>query len=159
MRTAVDVSKQGSIGGELIYEYTAAFTELTDYGVSLDALLSGEAAPPAEGARFDIAFAGVCPGPMLKGAVKGVDYIHMRADGRIELHIHAEISTDDGKKIALAADGVGMLDGGSQVGELRENVTLTTSDAEYSWVNPIQVWASGTVDLAKGEVRLKGYSA
>jgi hypothetical protein len=62
-------------------------------------------------------------------------------------------------KIALAADGVGMLDGQSPVGQLRENVTLTTSSADYSWVNAIQVWALGTVDLAKGEVRLTGYAA
>jgi hypothetical protein len=59
----------------------------------------------------------------------------------VQLHIHAEITTEDGKKIALAADGVALLDGGSPVGQLRENVTLTTSDADYSWVNPLQVWA------------------
>ena len=153
------MSEQGDFGGELLYEYTVQFTELTDYGVSLDALLSGEAAPPAEGARFDVAFEGVSPGPKLRGAVKGVDYICMRADGRIQLHIHAEITTDDDKKIALAADGVAMLDGGSPVGQLRENVTLTASDPAYSWVNPLQVWASGTVDLAKSEVRIKGYAA
>lgn len=43
--------------------------------------------------------------------------------------------------------------------QLRENVTLTTSHPEYSWVNAIQVWAPGTVDLAKGEIRVRGYAA
>ena len=43
--------------------------------------------------------------------------------------------------------------------QIRENVTLTTCHPEYSWVNPIQVWARGTVDLAKGEIRLAGYAA
>ena len=91
------------------------------------------------------------------GSVKGVDYLHLRADGRFQLHIHAEITTEDGKKIALSADGVAL--GGPPVLQLRENATLTTSYPEYSWVNTIQVWASGTVDLAKGEIRVKGYAA
>jgi hypothetical protein len=42
--------------------------------------------------------------------------------------------------------------------QLRENVTLTTSHPD-SWVNAIQVWAPGTVDLAKGEIRVRGYAA
>jgi hypothetical protein len=76
-RTDAAAPERG-IGGELIYEYTAQFTEITGYGVSLEALLAGEATPPGEGARFDIAFAGVSTGPKLKGAVKGVDYLHIR---------------------------------------------------------------------------------
>jgi hypothetical protein len=31
----------------------------------------------------------------------GVDYLSARADGRVEIHIHAQITTEDGKKIAL----------------------------------------------------------
>lgn len=31
---------------------------------------------------------------------------YIRADGRMQLDVHAEITTEDGKKIALAADGV-----------------------------------------------------
>ena len=57
-----DASSHEALGGDLIHEYTAQFTELTDYGVTLDALLAGEAAPPPEGARFGIAYAGVCLG-------------------------------------------------------------------------------------------------
>jgi hypothetical protein len=38
-------------------------------------------------------------------------------------------------------------------------VKLTTSHPEHAWVNQIQIWASGTVDLAKGEIRVKGYAA
>ena len=44
--------------GDLLYEYTVKFTGMTDYGVSLHALMAGDAAPPAEGARFDVAFEG-----------------------------------------------------------------------------------------------------
>ncbi|MGA2476173.1 MAG: DUF3237 family protein [Terriglobia bacterium] len=145
--------------GELIYEYTLQFTQVVEYGVSANAVFSGQMSPPAEGARFDVHFEGPIAGPKLKGTVKGVDYLHIRADGRCQLNIHAEITTADGKKIALAADGVAIPEKGSPVFQLRENVTLTTNHPEYSWLNPIQVWAPGTVDVSKGEIRIKGYAA
>lgn len=115
--------------------------------------------PPAEGARFDVPFEGVSIGPKLRGKVTGVDYLRVRADGRFDLHIHAEIATDDGQKISLHADGVALPQPGSPVASLRENVTLFTSSKVYSWVNTLQVWATGTVDLAQQVVHLKGYSA
>jgi hypothetical protein len=142
--------------GEMLYEYTLQITQVAEYGVPVGAVMSGQA-PPAEGARFDVHFEGPVTGLKFRGSAKGADYLHIRADGRIQLDIHAEITTEDGKKIALAADGV--LTGAPPVFELRENVTLTTSYPEYSWVNAIQIWGSGTADLAKGEVRLKAYAA
>jgi hypothetical protein len=145
--------------GELLYEYTPKFTQVVEYGLPASEIFSGQAAPPAEGARFDVYFEGPVSGPKVQGTVKGVDYLTIRADGRCQLHIHAEITTTDGKKIALAADGVGIPEAGSPVFQLRENVTLTTSHPEYSWVNTIQVWAPGTVDVSKGEIRVKGYAA
>ena len=145
--------------GDLLYEYTVKFTEVTEYGVSLEALMAGEAAPPVEGARFDVAFVGESTGPRLKGNVKGVDYLQIRADGRFQLHIHAEITTEDGEKIALFADGVAMPREGSAIADLRENATLSTSSKAYAWVNTLQVWATGTVDLAEQVVQIKGYSA
>ena len=83
----------------------------------------------------------------------------MRADGRIQLHIHAELTTDDGEKISLFADGVATPEEGTAIMQLRENVTLSTSSPAYSWVNQIQVWGQGTVDLAKSEVNIKAYAA
>ena len=151
------MSDQTQLPATLLYEYAPNITQVVEYGVSMQALMSGQAPPPAEGARFDVYFEGPVTGTKLSGSVRGVDYLHMRADGRFQLHIHAEITTADGKKIALAADGVAL--GGPPVLQLRENVTLTTSHPEYSWVNAIQVWAPGTVDLAKGEIRVKGYAA
>jgi hypothetical protein len=145
--------------GELIYEYTLQFVQVVEYGISANAVFSGQMQPPTEGARFDVYFEGPITGPKLKGTVKGVDYLHIRADGRCQLNIHAEITTEDGKKIALAADGVAIPEEGSPIFQLRENVTLTTNHSEYSWLNPIQVWAPGTVDVSKGEIRVKGYAA
>lgn len=145
--------------GDLLYEYTVSFTGMTDYGVRLDALMGGAAAPPPEGARFDVAFEGVSIGPKLRGKVTGVDHLTVRADGRFQLHIHAAIATDDGARIALFADGVAVPREGSNIAELRENVTLSTSSRDYAWVNRLQIWAIGTVDLAAQVVQIKGYSA
>jgi hypothetical protein len=85
--------------------------------------------------------------------------VHVRADGRFQLHIHAEITTDDGAKISVFADGVGLPRENSPIADLRENVTLTTSSEAYSWVNHLQVWAKGTTDLEKQEVEVKSYVA
>src|SRR2546427_13249714 len=38
---------------------------------------------------------GTVTGPKLKGMVKGVDYANVRADGRLQLHVHAGITTED----------------------------------------------------------------
>ncbi len=145
--------------GEHLYDLTVNFTKVTEYGVSLEALVAGKATPPPEGARFDVAFEGVARGPKLKGTVAGVDYIHVRADGRFQLHIHAEITTEEGEKIAYFADGVATPEEGTSVAQLRENVTLTTSSHAYAWVNQLQVWVRGTADLAKQQVNVKGYAA
>ena len=147
---------RAQLPGELLYEYTPMITGVVEYGVSMDALASGQVPPPPEGARFDVYFEGPIVGAKLNGTVKGVDHLHVRADGRFQLHIHADITTDDGKMIALRADGIGM--GEPPVMQLRENVTMTTSHPEYSWVNTLQVWAPGTVDLSTGEIRVKGYA-
>jgi hypothetical protein len=144
--------------GELIYEYTLKITEVLEYGASADAVFSGQT-PPPEGARFDLYLEGQLAGPKLKGMVRGVDYLVFRADGRAELHIHAEIATEDGKKIALFADGVAIPKKGSLVFQLRENVTLTSNHSDLSWVNRVQIWASGVVDVSTGQVRVKGHAA
>jgi predicted naringenin-chalcone synthase len=144
--------------GELIYEYTIKSTGVTAYGVpALDVLLAGPAGIPPQGARYDLTFEGPIVGRRIRGTVKLADYVHVRPDGRIQLHIHAEITAEDGEKIALYADGVAAFDAGSPLGDLRENVTLTTAEPDYAWVNSLQIWARGTVDLARGEARVAGY--
>jgi hypothetical protein len=88
------VSDQAQLPGELLYEYTSKFTQVVEYGVSMEALLSGQTPPPPEGARFDVYFEGPITGAKLSGSVKGVDYLHLRADGRFQLRIHAEITAE-----------------------------------------------------------------
>ena len=44
--------------GEKIYEYDLDVTGMTDYGVSLEVILSGKEKIPPRGVRIDVAFAG-----------------------------------------------------------------------------------------------------
>jgi hypothetical protein len=145
------------MSGELIYEYAPFVTNIVEYGTSAEAMFAGEM-PPPEGARLDLTLEGQIGGPKMNGTVKGKDYLCFRADGKAQLHIHAEITTDDGKKIALFADGVAIAQQGSPVFRLRENVTLTTSEREFAWLNSLQIWGVGTVDVSTGQVELKGYA-
>jgi Protein of unknown function (DUF3237) len=103
----------------LIYEDTVRPTWATSYGVPApEALLSSVADIPPHGARYDLAFQGPVVGQRLRGTIQLTDYIDVRPDGRVQLHIHAEITTDDGKKIALYADGVARFTEGPPVGDL-----------------------------------------
>ncbi len=145
--------------GEQIYEAKVKFTNMIEFGVSMEALVSGKTPPPPEGARFDVAFEGSTSGPELKGKISGVDYLSVRADGRFELHIHGVISTQDGANISFFADGVAIPRKGSPLLDLRENVTMRTSSPLYSWVNLLQIWAQGTVDVSQQEVHVKGFVA
>jgi hypothetical protein len=87
-----------------------------------------------------------------------VDYLNIRADGLPELHIHGQFDLTDGAKVSMFADGVGTIDANGIV-QLRENVTLKSNYPAYAWVNSLVVWGVGTVNLATGEVRVKGYKA
>ena len=150
------MSDKTPLQGELLYEFTTTITQVVEYGVSMQTLTSGEGPPPAEGARVDVYSEGSITGAKLSGSLKLVDYVYFRADGRIELNIQGEITHEDGAKIALAATGVTF--GEPPVLQLRHNVTLLTSHPEHSWVNTLQIWATGTVDLSQGQVRVKGYA-
>ncbi len=144
--------------GEPLYEYTLKITGMVEYGVNFGELAAGKIPPPPEGARFDVLFAGEASGSKLSGKVSGVDYLYIRADGRFQLDVHAEITTEDGQKISLKADGVAMQREGSSISDLRENVTLFSSSKDYAWVNTLQVWGVGTVDLATQDIYIAGYS-
>jgi hypothetical protein len=145
--------------GELLYEYTLKIAGLTEYGTSLADLMSGKVALPPEGARFDVYFEGPATGEKLKGTVKGVDYLQVRSDGRMELDVHAEITIEDGQKISLKADGVCIPRKDSSISDLRENITLFSSYKNFTWLNTLQVWGIGTVDLATQVINVKGYAA
>ena len=142
--------------GEKIYEYDLDITGVTDYGVSMESILAGKEKVPPQGARFDVAFEGNATG-RLSGRVRGVDYLRMRADGRIDLDIRATIETGDGFRIGLSADGVAVVRPGEPIADLCENVTLTTAAAGYAWANTHQIWGVGSVNLAAGKIHIDAY--
>ena len=140
------------------YELNLKITGMVEYGVSFGEVMAQKIQIPPEGGRFDIAFAGEVTGSRISGKISGVDYTHLRADGRFQLDVHAEITTEDGQKISVKADGVASQRKDSSISDLRENVTLFSSSKDYIWVNTVQVWAVGTVDLDKQTIYLAGYS-
>lgn len=142
--------------GEKIFEYDLDVTGMTDYGVSLDAILSGNTTIPPQGVRIDVAFEGRARG-RLAGKVRGVDYTRMRADGRVDLDIRAIIETDDGRRIALSADGVAVPRVSEPIADLWENVSLTTAADDYAWVNARQIWGYGTVNFATGKIHIDAF--
>ena len=142
--------------GEKIYEYDLDVTGVTDYGVTLQDILSGQAAVPPQGARIDVAFEGHATG-RLTGRVRGVDYLVVRTDGRVDLDIRAIIETQDGHRIALYADGVGVPRSAEPIADLRENISLTTAAENYGWVNKRQVWGIGTVNFASRKIHIDAY--
>lgn len=144
--------------GELIYEYTPRVTRIVDYGASAEAVLMRTSPPPREGARLDLYLEGPVVAGRLKGTVTGVDYLNMRADGRCELHIHAQITLEDGKRVALEAGGLAVPRGVSSIFHLREHVSLTSNDPALAWVNTTEVWARGTVDVSTGQVHLRAHA-
>jgi len=150
------MTEDAAMRGEKIYECDLALTGVTDYGVSLDDILAGRKAVPPQGARFDLHVDGPCKG-RLSGRQHGVDYVRMRADGRIDLDLHVIIETDDGQRIALSGDGQAAARNGEPVIDIFANIRLTTASTEYAWVNERQIWSVGTGDLATGRIRVTAY--
>jgi Protein of unknown function (DUF3237) len=144
--------------GELVYEYTPSVTHIVEYGASADAVLMRMTPPPEEGARLDLYLEGPVIAGRLNGTFRGVDYLNVRADGRVELHIHAQITLEDGKTVALEAGGVGIPEPASPNYQLREHVQLTSNHPELAWVNTAEVWAHGNVDVSTRKGHVSAYA-
>jgi len=150
------MTQNPAMKGEKIYEYEFDITGVTDYGVSMDAILAGKETIPLQGARFDLAVAGRGKG-RLSGRAHGVDYLRIRADGRIELDLHVTIETDDGRRIALSGDGQAVPRNDEPMLDIFATIRLSTAAKEYGWVNARQVWSIGTASLTTGKIRVEAY--
>jgi hypothetical protein len=144
---------------EHLYNVSLQITGTTEFGIGFQDLLSDPSKMPPQGARFDIHIEGKIDGHKLKGTIKGTDYLYMRPDGHSRLHVHTLIKTEDGANIAAFGDGISIPTDNPTTFNLRENVTLLTAAPTYTWVNQLQIWSSGSVDLTTGEIRMSGYSA
>ena len=142
--------------GEKIYECDLNITGVTDYGVTLDALLSGKEKVPLQGARFDVAFEGDSKG-RLTGKVRGLEYLLLRADGRTDLDGRATIETEDGHRIAMRIEGIATARSNEPMMDLVANVRLTTAAPKYDWVNTRQIWGLATVNLATAKIHVESF--
>jgi hypothetical protein len=150
------VQAEEALVGKKIYEIDLDITGTTDYGVTMDAIMSGKAKVPLQGAQFDVAFVGTSKS-VLAGKVHGVDYLVMRADGRTDLNVHATLETEDGQRIAAHIGGVASPRQNEPIIDLHENIRLITASEKYSWVNSRQVWGVGTVNVATGKAHIEAY--
>jgi Protein of unknown function (DUF3237) len=142
--------------GEEIYDQELDLTAVTDFGFSLDDLVTGRKAIPLQGARFDLAVNGLSKG-RLAGRAHGFDFLRVRADGRMELDLHLIIETDDGHRIALSGDGQAAPRNGEPILDIFGNIRLSTASKEYAWVNDRQIWSVGTASLTAGKIRVKAF--
>jgi Protein of unknown function (DUF3237) len=142
--------------GERIYEMELDMVGVTEFGVSMDAILTGRETIPLQGARFDLAVDGRSRG-RLAGRAHGVDYLRVRADGRMQLDLHLAIETDDGRRIALSGDGQAAPRNGEPTLDIFANIRLSTATKDYSWVNERQIWSVGTASLATGKMHVEAF--
>lgn len=137
--------------GTLLFEEDVRLTEVKEYGFSWQEFAQGTTPIPAEGLKFDIHFEGNVSGESVNGTITGVDYLTVRADGRLFLNLHASITTSDGALISVTESGI------NDNGDLRLNMDFHTNHSSYTWLNHKHVWGVGTVNFATGEVKIKGY--
>ena len=136
---------------DLLFEEDVMLTEVKEYGFSWQEFASGKSPIPTEGLRFDIHFEGDVTGDKISGRIKGVDYLTVRADGRLFLDLYASIKTKDEAVISVKESGI------NAGGELRLSMDFHTNDHRYRWLNHKHVWGVGTVDFQTGAVKIKGY--
>jgi hypothetical protein len=150
------MTQHTAMRGEKIYEHELDLAGVTDFGFSLDDLLTGREALPLQGARFDLSVNGRFEG-RLAGRAHGVDYLRVRADGRIELDLHLTVETDDGHRIALSGGGQAAPRNGEPILDIFGNIRLSTASKEYAWVNERQIWSVGTASLATGKIHIEAF--
>ena len=150
------MAQNAALTGEKIYEMDLDLTGITDFGVSMDAIITGKQAIPLQGARFDLAIDGYSKG-RLAGRAHGADYLRVRADGRMELDLHLTIETEDGRRIALSGDGQAAPRKGAPTLDIFGSIRLSTADKDYSWVNERQIWSVGTASLATRKIHIEAF--
>lgn len=126
-------------------------TGITEFGLSWKDLVSGKSTLPPAGACFDVSFEGVVSGPSIEGVKKGVDHLEVRADGKFILNLYAVITSSSGDSISVQETGVLIpAPDGSAIGKLRLNMRLHSHSAGYNWLNTIEVWGDGYIDMLQG---------
>jgi len=150
------LSERSFVFGEHLFTKVVHGTRSVQYVANMDDIRSKKIAPPLQGARVDSHVEITFLGPKVKGTGIGVDYVNYRADGLIELHVHEEITTEDGAKIAGFATGTGHWE--ADVLHVREEISFSTGDPRYSWLNVIHAWGRGMSKPGENGLRIDVYS-
>jgi hypothetical protein len=141
---------------ELIFAYDLSIDSVTDYGLSMEAVLSGAQNVPPQGAQFDVSLSGSISG-RIAGRLRAIDYLHVRGDGRRELELRGTIETDDGNRIVICAEGVAIPRRGEPMADIAVRIDLATAAVAYAWVNAQPAWGTGEINLATGKLHIDGY--
>ena len=124
----------------------------------VEGLSMAEIPIPLAGARFDQTFEGTLAGPRLRGKIHGTDYLYVRPDGLFQLHLHAQVKTEDGTNLAMSSEGVSLQVEGEKLTQLSAAVSLFSASRTYSWLNQLRFWAIGTLDPARGKAVIRSYT-
>ena len=145
------------ISAKQLYEYKLEINSATEFGASMADVENGTLVMPKEGIRQDAYFKGEIWGDKINGRVDGIDYIYIRADGRFELNIFATIITHDGQNISLQSKGVTTPTDKAGILNIRQSIILTSHHEDYKWLNVLQIWGEGSVNMQEGVVRLRAF--
>ena len=104
-----------------------------------------------------MAFEGDIKGRITGKVRSGVEYVQLRADGRIDLDGRATVETEDGHRIAMRIEGAATLRANEPQLDLAANVRLTTAAPKYDWVNTRQIWGLATVNLATAKIHVESF--
>ena len=144
---------------EHLFDAATQITETIDFGIKVQDVRSGRTPMPPQGLRFNFKIEGELTGAKIKGKISGIDYFYLRADGIGFIDAQMIVTTTEGDRIAIHTQGISTLHEGSAVSQFSESESFLTASVKYAWINRIQGWATGTVDLATGKLAAKSYIA
>ena len=112
----------------------------------MEVLTLGETAVPLGGARFEQTLEGTLQGPRL------------RADRLTQLHLYAQVVTEDRTTISMSSVGVCIQVEGERYAQLMAAVALHTASETFGWLNRLRLWAVVTLDPIAGEAATGAYA-
>jgi hypothetical protein len=142
-----------SAPGTHLFDARLHFISTIEYGFSRADLASGRPIPE-EGVRFDMFFEGDIRGERINGRISGIDYVTLGPNGVSQLHVHGNISTDDGFQIAVHAQGQATRRPDGSLADTHEVLSFSTAIERYSWLNQVKATATGLANLETGMLDL-----
>jgi hypothetical protein len=142
---------------EHLYDVAGQITKTIDFGVDLK--VAERTPSPPQGLRFNFDWQAELTGARIKGKIAGTNYVYTRADGVTFINSQGVLTTPEGDRIAVHTEGISTRQEGSPVFQERENIQFYTACPRYAWVNRLQCWATGSVDLSTGRIAMKVYTA